>query len=165
MKATKKAMRAEAVERMKLLELSNETIEAFEKEKRVLISDQYSMGKDTDGSDGSDDIKPKDIYLTYHGVVWSLYTTAPTEERLKLIKEVEKKFDVLVYHIHRCEVNPDMVLYAMLVVERNSDEWELSRDMTIKGLPDCVGPVYGYGGFEYGSLPVKPVWGCLLRTN
>jgi hypothetical protein len=37
--------------------------------------------------------------------------------------------------------------------------------MTAEGLPDCVAPVYGYGGYKYGSVPVRPVNGMLLRTN
>ncbi len=164
MKATKSAMRAEAAERMKLLRLSESTIEAFRKKKQVLVSDQCSMGRDPDGDGGSDEVRLKDIYLTHGGVVWSLYTTAPSAERLQLIKDAEKEYDVLVYHIQRLELREDMILYAMLFVERNSDEWDYARELITQEMPDCIAPVLGFGGFEVGSLPVKLIDGCLLRV-
>ena len=163
--ATKKEMHAEALLRMRLLKLSDETIKAFEEDNQVMVSDQFSMGRDPDGDDGTDEIGARDIYLTYQGVVWSLYTSSPTEERLQLVKEAEKEFNVLVYHIHRCQINEEMILFAFLVISKNKDEWEYAREMTEEGLLECVAPVYGYGGFEYSTLPIKPIWGCLLRTN
>jgi len=41
--ATKKEMHAEALLRMRLLKLSDETIKAFEEDNQVMVSDQFSM--------------------------------------------------------------------------------------------------------------------------
>ena len=164
--ATKKEMRAEALLRMRLLKLSNETIKAFEEENQVMVSDQVSLGRDPDGYDDSGEIGTKDIYLTYGGVVWSLNKSYPTEKQLQLVKEIEEDFDVLVYHIHRCQINDEMNLIAFLVVGNYKGDWEYTREMTEKGLPDYVVPIIGYEVFEYSiMLPVKPSRGCLLRTS
>jgi hypothetical protein len=84
---------------------------------------------------------------------------------LPIIKDAEKTLDVLVYHVHRLEGVFSEVMYAFLVVSRRKEEWEMARKMAAEGLPDCVAPVLGYGDFEYSSLPVEQVWGCLMRTN
>jgi hypothetical protein len=138
------------------------------------VSEQIPQGKDPDGDDDSEEIKTRYEYykghkdLSYKGGVWSLRERSPNKEELQMVKDAEEKFkqfNLLVYHIHRCKVNDDMVLYAFLVVGQNEDEWEHARYMTERGLPDCVAPVYGYGGFEYGLLPVKSTDCGLFRTN
>lgn len=164
MKATRKEMRAEALERMKALKLSDKIVEAFAKENRLMISDQYAMGRD---SEYTEEVKNYDaFYLTHKGVVWSLYASAPSEETLAKVREAEKRYKALVYHIHRLEMRKDMILYAFLAVEGNREDWENARRGTAMGMPYCAAPVLGYDdALEYSMLPVAPIWGCLIRTD
>ena len=182
--AIRTALRAEAMERMKLLALSNDTIQRI-KRGVIMVSDQISRGRDPDYIKDSDDVIVKrvpdrDRYfdsldLSHGGVVWSLRSRFPTHEELRFVKEAEaryKEVDATVYHIHRCRVNDEMILYALLVVMDDDDGgggWVHAREMTARGLPYCIAPVFGYdGAYEFGLLPVElsePLYGCLLRRD
>ena len=106
-----------------------------------------------------------DDYLRYKSGVWRMRNRQPDKEELALVSEVESKFKVCVYHIHRCKVNDDKTLYSLLFISENENEWEHARHMTVRELPDCVALVYGYNTYEVSSLPVKTVDGFLFRTN
>lgn len=173
-KATKKEMRAEALERMKILKLDGETIEKFEKEKRLTISEQRFFAREGELEEASwHDMTTgpfRDVYPVHDGIMWSLWDAAPARETLDMVKAAEKEYGVIVYHIQRLEcrmpqLNPDgdVVLYGFLCVSQYPEEWEESRRMAEMGMPECVAPVYGYGGYEFSSLPVKSMGGCVLR--
>jgi hypothetical protein len=96
-------MHAEALELMKLLQITDDSsvFSDFKEEQRVYVSEQFIIGNHPDGDDGSGEVRHEKLALIYCGVVWNLLLSAPAEERLQLIKKVEKEYGILVYHIHQ----------------------------------------------------------------
>jgi len=135
-------MLAEAARRMEILKIYFGYVNNFFFYNKLTMTEQYY-------SDWKSD--------------WSLKAAYPDKENLQLVKEAEKKYGALVYHIHKFCVNEEMTLYAFLNVSQYEEEWEYARKMADEGLPECIAPVYGYGGFEYGELPVETINGLLLR--
>lgn len=167
-----KAQRDEAILRMRELSLSEEIITAFGKGFKIMVSEQElsSLEIKMEGADKFGFCRKtftgEDLnLLNDNGKVWHFATAVPSTQCLQQVKEAEAEYYVLVYHIHKYMPMNGVVLYTFLVIEENPDEWKYAREMTRKGLPDCIAVIYGYGGFEYGSLPVKPMRGRLFRTN
>jgi hypothetical protein len=138
----KEEMKAEAVIRMKLLGLSQDCIDNFKNENRLTMTSQERIGES-----------------------WTLGDIEPSQETLKLVKQAEAEYGALVYYIHEFYAGENMILYSFLVISKHGEEWEYARKMAEKGLPDCISPVYGFGGFEYGELPVEVTSGGLFRKN
>ena len=175
MKATKTAMRAEALKRMKMFYLDESILEDFQK-KRVLVSDQQFVDYDADSVKGSGEITPSfPNFVSTNGKMYQIFTATPNDERLQLIKALEKEYSVLVYHILRVETdhdddNDNHAVYAFLTVWGDDGDWESEREcitkwstaygyQTLHGYPQTVDYL------EYGEIPIKPFLGCLVVTN
>ena len=175
MKATKKDMKSEALERMKLLGLDGKIIEDFETNSRVSVSSQKFIKKDPNCDDDSEDFReyePDSPYICCKGLVHSLETVSLDDERfqseecLLLIEEIELLFHVLVYHVHRREDADDMIQYALLYIGEDSGEWESARQKTADGMPSVYvttdDPNYG---IKCAGIFTKPVLGRLFRIT
>lgn len=165
-----KAQREEALLRMRKLSLSDEIMTAFGKGFEIMVSEQELSSLEMKDADQFEfcgkTFSGEDLNLMNdNGKVWHFATAVPSTQCLQQVKEAEAEYHVLVYHIHKYMPMNGMVLYAFLVIEETPDEWKYAREMIREGLPDCIAVIYGYGGFEYSSLPVKPMRGRLFRTN
>lgn len=175
MKAKKAEMRAEALERMKILNLDDSIIENFKTTKRVMVTDQQFWGYDPDSS-GIYELKHTFPNLvSVNGRTYQIFTATPKEERLEFIKEVEKKYGVMVYHVIRVERDHDEendcdATYIYLTVCGDSDDWESER-YVIPKFSTVYGyvTIYGYpktiNYLEYGEIPIKPFMGDVVAIN
>lgn len=164
-----KAQHDEALLRMRELSLSEEIITAFGKGFEIMVSEQELSSLEIELKDADQfEFCGKTFYgedlnlLNDNGKVWHFATAVPSTQCLQQVKKAEAEYHVLVYHIHKYMPMDGMVLYAFLVIEENPDEWKYAREMTRKGLPECIAVIYGYGDFEYSSLPVKTDAGSLI---
>jgi hypothetical protein len=175
MKVTKTAMREEALKRMEMLGLDESVIEDFRKRKRVLVSDQQFVDFDPDSRGSSEITTSFPNFFSVNGRMYQMFTTAPSEERLQLIKELENHMKVLVYHVIRIETDHDNdnnnhAIYVFLTVWGFQEDWESERS-TITNFSTVYGhqTLHGYpqtvSHLEYGEIPFKPYMGCLVVTN
>lgn len=169
MKATKKEMKAEALERMRQLGLRDSTIQSFEAAGTVVFSEQVFIGRSEDRDDGSDAVTPygDGQLCAWQGLVHALCAVAADEPGLRLIENVEKSYNVLVYHVIRTEGKMGTA-YALLYVEDDREDWDSSQNASQRGMPNAYVTLFGDPTFEdveCGTIFVKPVDGCLLRTN
>lgn len=131
---TREKMKKEAVKRMKMLRILPQTIKEFETDD--VVNESEGIG--------------------------ALYWLNEDEE--ELVKEFEKEFGVVVYHvIHSFTEFGE--LYAFLYVSQYEEEWEYDNESLQEGFPlayvvnkshpDCS---------EFGSIGVRPSIGGLVRT-
>lgn len=96
----------EAIERMEILELldlSEESVISDFKENNIIYASS-----------------PMNLGV----MVGVLYKLSDAERRL--VRKIEKKYDILVYHIIKNETSIG-VMYALLSVSSNEDEWKADR--------------------------------------
>lgn len=162
MKATKTAMREEALERMEMLGLSKCSIKNFQK-KRVMMSDQRFVGL---GSEYYG--KHKLNFISVGNRIYEILTVIPKEDLLAEVKELEKAQSVMVYHILRIEMDHDKAndnnaSYIFFTVQSNDQNWEAER----RALAE-TSTLSGYlisQTAEYGAIPVKPHTGGLAKAS
>ena len=134
MKITMEQKKQEALERMKMLKLYPNVIKEFEEENVVNLSENGGF------------------------LYWL------NDEQKKIVKEFEKKEDVLVYHVIHDFTNFGELL-TFLYVSDYEEEWEEDRE-DLK-----VGYAYAYVKnladdycSEFGSICFRPQFGGLVRT-
>lgn len=143
-----KRMKNEAVRRMKMLHIWDDAIQAFIDNDTVCFSDRGKLGSSP------------------IGVVYSLDQCGEWADK---VKNLEKKYDITVYHcIHEQTIFGECL--DCLYVSSDTDEWEYDRL--------AIGDEYGEEKFpiayvmnltddfcsEFGSIGIKETFGGLIRT-
>jgi hypothetical protein len=167
-------MKAEAIERMKLFDFEGGDIREYQESGQITVTDQQFLDFDAD-TRGSEKVVPSFPNLaSVNGRIYKVFTATPNDERLQLVKEIEKESGVLVYHIIRVETSKDNdnnndAIYAFLTVWGDDVDWEYERKSVIDGMPYGYYTIIGYPHtvdmLEYGNIPVEPYLGCLVVTN
>lgn len=137
MNVSREIKKAEAIKRMKALGLFAPCIKAFKDR------DEVQFSEPTGG----------------------LYEFSADKELTEKVKEFEKDYNALVYHvIHTPTMEMDM--YNFLYVSEHNDEWEMDND----GISD--GYVFAYVWnktvdyfSEFGSIAVQGKFGGLVRIG
>lgn len=125
----------EALKRMEALRLGKEIREAFEKKQQLYLSTVAGA-------------------LPMNNPKW-----------MKLIKKVEKKYDILVYHtiFHTTMFSEHLVL---MYVGSEESEWEIERDEIEKGYTYAyVENLYEPDYSEFGPIRVIPYKNGLMRAE
>lgn len=134
MKATVQEQKNEAIRRMKLLKLHENPIREFEEKGRLNLSENG-------------------------GILYWL-----DEKQQEYVKEFERKYNGLVYHVIR-DFRECGETLSFLYVTDSAREWEYDRDdlkqgyafAYVKNLDDDLCS-------EFGSIGIKPQFGGLVRT-
>ena len=132
--ASREDMKAEALERMKLLQLHANAIREFRDEDKLNLS----------------------------GVCGALYWLS--DEQKKLVRDWEKKTGNLVYHVIHGYYDEDEMLNLLYISRDKSEwtrDRENIADEEI--LAYVVNLSYGYGS-EYGYIGIRPVFGGVVRV-
>lgn len=133
----------EIIKRMKRLQLHGNVLRDFKRKKRLLnMSEPIKFG---------------------NAVIGALYWVED-KDVLDKIAEVEKEYDVTVYHlIHNMTEFGE--LYSMLYVENNEEEYEYDNELLNEGIQ------YAYvwnksddDMSELGTIGIKPSGGGVVRT-
>jgi hypothetical protein len=164
--STEEAMTAAAVIRMELMNLSSETIEAFEQRKEVRISNQVCIGKDPNG-DESDEIRREGPYVSYKGMLFSLSSSEPTETQLQAFKDYSIYDYEFIYHIHRLEIQ-GIVTYTLFCVGEDVWHFDSEEQKITDGAPWVCAAFAGdenWRKIEYEKIFIKPVMGYVFRTD
>ena len=140
MTITRENKKIEALDRMKALGLSKDTIRVFKNHDIVRVSEPNNIGM---------------------GVFGALYDL--DDDEMKMVREVEGKWNVLVFHVVRSWTNFGQ-LDAMLIVSDYDDEWEMDRESTKEHYPMAyvVNRDYDWCS-EFGSVYVVQAAGGLVR--
>ena len=99
-------------------------------------------------------------YSDFNGIIfWA------DEELLNYVKKFEEKFNCLVYHVIKSYTEFG-ILYSMLYVSDNKDEWELDCE----GFSENLAFAYVYNETddwcsEFGTIGFRNQWGGLIRTT
>lgn len=134
LKVTKKAMKEEAVKRMKILQLHQNVLDDFINENKLNKSDS-PLG--------------------------SLYWLDKEEQ--KIVKDFEKKFNVIVYHILHTFSNLGET-YELLFVTTEKEEWENEKRDLKNGFAYAQVEVLDYTpNSEAGFIGVESKNGGLIR--
>lgn len=131
------AMKEEAVNRMKMLNLNSRCVQAFKAKKQSVWESCGALG--------------------------GLYEA---DDKLKnMIKDVETEHDVLVYHVINSVVM-GMHIYSVLCVCPYKEEWEMEREDIKDGYVFCYALNVDEPDFsEFGSVVVHNVASGLVRIG
>lgn len=134
-KATRTELKNEAVKRMKLLEIHCNAIEEFDMEDRLNVSE-------------------------FMGILYWLNT----KDVLREIKEIEEKYEVMVYHVILTNTEYGK-LYSFLYVSEDVEMWEQERKDIYDNWPCCYvyNQEYPYDS-EFGGIKIDKINGGLMRT-
>lgn len=132
----KEQMKAEAVERMKMLELLPTAIREFENEDKINFSvDGILFWLDEEKQQLVKDFEEQTGGLVYH-VIWGKY-----------------------------KVGADVVtMTSLLYVSAHEEEWELEREDVKEGCPIAYVVNDEWNEKDLGSIEVKPAFGGVLRV-
>ena len=131
----RKEMKKEALERMQMLHLMDETIKDFEENGKAWKSE------------------------TNMGILYWL-----NEKEQEMVKAFEERTGGLVYHIIHNVYEEIGETYSILYVSKHKEEWELDRYDINAYYPFAyvmVGDDETYS--EFGSIGIRPVNGGLVR--
>lgn len=125
----------EAIKRMKILKLHKNAIKEFEQERKLNKSD-FNMG--------------------------ILFWLDNEEE--KMVKELEKKYNFIVYHIINSYSNLGET-YEILFVSNNKDEWSAEKEDLTNGYAMAWVEVLNYPkNSEFGYIGVEARNGGVVRV-
>ena len=139
---TRELMKKEAEARIKMLNLHPNAVHEFVKEGKLNRSDYRKIGPLVGGA-----------------LFWL------TGEEKAMVKAIEDKYNILVYHLTHENVGDLGECYDMLYVSDDTDEWELDRDDLKAGMP--IAYVYNKtypDCSEFGAIGIKAAQGGLVRT-
>lgn len=131
----------EALKRMKVLRLSKNVIDDFDKKGKVYYSERQSK--------------------IFDGI---LYWLDNKSEYVKLVEEFERKYDALVYHCQLVHTSFGDLL-SMLYVSNNEEEWEY--DMSLLKGGEAYAMVANLDDrriSEIGMIGIVPKNGGVSRT-
>ena len=134
MEELKIKQKQEAIERMKMLKIYSQAIKEFEKENVINVSE-------------------------HGGILFWI-----DDEQQEMIKRFEEKYNAVVYHvIHNYTEFGE--LYSLLYVSQHEQEWDYDKDDIKHDIALCYVVNKDEENFsEFGSIGIKPQFGCVIRT-
>lgn len=131
----KEKMRAEAIERMKILNLHPNVLNEFKNENKINFS-EFNLG------------------ILY----WA------DEKQMQYVKAFEEKYDCIVYHLIH-DITSIGELLTMLYVSKNEEEWEEDRGNLKKGYAYAyVENITDELCSEIGGVMIQQKNGGVIRT-
>lgn len=137
----KEKQKAEALKRMRMLNLMSNVIKDFEKKNKVYYSERQNN--------------------IFNAI---LYWVDNKKEYVDLVNEFEKKHNALVYHCQLTHMEFGDCL-SLLYVSQNEEEWEQDTNDIREGYAfayvanlDCP------QDSEFGTIGIRPSQGGVLRT-
>lgn len=93
-----------------------------------------------------------------------LYWLRNKPEYVKVVKEIEKKYNIFVYH---CILNHTHFgdWLTMLYVSNDPDNWAQEKSDLMVGYPQAYVCDFTEFGSEFGTIEIKGVNGGLARVN
>jgi len=140
----KEAMKKEAIERLKMLELHPNVLADFVNGNKLNYSETQKMGQ-------------SNVPVLY----WL------TDEQKLLVEEFEEEHGCLVYHVlvGKYNLGGDIAeMISFLYVSQYEDEWELEREDLKSGYPIAYVINTSWDIKEFGSIGIKPLVGGILRV-
>lgn len=136
MKVSREAKKVEAIKRMRMLDIYDETIRQFMEENLVSYSES-PLGAN----------------------YWV------NDEQKEMIEDFEREYNALVYFVVR-SYTPFGTLDSMLYVSDYEEEWEMDNEDLADGYAYAYVHNYGEPLFsELGSIYVEPRFGGLVRRG
>lgn len=165
--ASREEMKKEAVERMEILGLSKEEIiDPFARRGKVTVTEQKFTGLKLENDGGKDVVRDEGNFYFIKGMLFEIDTVAADELTLKIVKDIEKEFNYLIYHIfkvYRTQTSDPAsnVIYGYMGVSSSEEDWYSERDNFRFGLTYAFTPQPGFPKddvslFSYESCPI--VW-------
>lgn len=139
MKATFEQKKAEAVERMKALNIMGKAREEFRRSNKLNMSEATRMGAGV------------------YGILYWLDEQTQAE-----VKAFEKEHNALVYHVIR-SFTEFGTWDSYLFVGDDTEEWEYDREDIKSGYPFAYVNTHDFCS-EFGSIGVREAGGGLIRT-
>ena len=101
------------------------------------------------------------VNKTYNGV---LYWVRNKPEYLKAIKEIEKKYNIFVYH---CILNHTHFgdWLTMLYVSNDPENWAEEKSRLMVGYPEAYVYDFTEFGSEFGTIEIKGTNGGIARVH
>lgn len=137
----KEKQKMEAIKRLQMLKVMPNVIKDFEKNGRVYYSERQNK--------------------IFNAI---LYWLDNEEKFVKIVKEKEKKHDILVYH---CQLTHTEFgdLLSLLYVSADEDNWEYERQDIQNGITYCyVANLDCEYDSDWGTIGITPSQGGVLRT-
>lgn len=136
MNVSRENKKAEAIKRMKMLDLYNPYIKAFEKKDEIFLSEMTG----------------------------GVYEISNEDELKAKIKEFEAEYNALVYHIIHTFTEFGE-LYSFLYISDYEDEWEMENEDIADGYSLAyVWNKTDEWCSEFGSIGVRGKFGGIVRT-
>lgn len=162
---SREEMVKEAVERMEILGLNKEEIiEPFVERGEVTITEQKYTGIKRPSGDGEDIVKDEGNFYFIKGMLFEIDTVTADESTLKIVKDIEKKYNFLIYHIFKVYRTkyPDPesnIICGYMGVSASEDDWYFERDnfrfgLTYAFTPQMNFPKDDVSLFSYESCPI-----------
>ena len=135
-----KEKKAEAILRMKVMQLLPKIIKEFEKDNILYYSERM-------------------------GVPGILYWISNNPEWVEYIKRFEDKYNALVYHAELSHTEFGRLL-TLFYVNNHQEEWAQDFEDLIDGYACCyVWNIDGDAFSEFGTITFKPANGGIMRTG
>lgn len=135
MNISREKKKAEAIKRMKMMGVIDDAIKQFEKDD-MIMSSEPPLG--------------------------ALYWVS--DEEKKMIKEIEDKYDLLVYMAVKSYTEVGK-MDSLLCVTDYEEEWEMDREGIKDGYVFCYVVNHDIPEFsEFGSIVIEPRFGGLVRV-
>lgn len=135
MNISREEKKAEAIRRMKMLQIHPEAIRQFEEDDTIMVSEP-----------------------PFGGLYWL------KDHEKEEVKEIEEKYHALVYMVVRAYTNIGQ-MDSFLLISDYQEEWEWEREDIPYGIVFTYTANRDVPDFsELGSISVKPVVGGLIRT-
>ena len=137
----KEKQKAEALQRMRMLQLMPQVIKDFEKNNKVYYSERQNA---------------------FFNAI--LYWLDNDERYVKIINEFEKKHNCLVYHCQLTHMEFGDLL-SLLYVSENEEEWEQDKQDLREGYAFSYVANIGCECYnDFGTIGIRPSQGGILRT-
>lgn len=141
----KQLQKQEAIERLKILqdkfELMETVTKEFEKEDTLYYSEYVNKN--------------------FPAV---LYWINNNEEYKEAIKQVERKHNILVYHVILTPTYDNGIVLTLLYVSSSQEEWKNDREELKQGLPCAyVLNIESQQGSEFGGVQIAGAMGGIIR--
>lgn len=137
----KEKQKQEAIARLKMLKVMPNVVKDFEKNGRVYYSERQNK---------------------FFNAI--LYWLDNNEKYVEIVKEKERKHNIMVYHCQLTHTNFGDLL-SLLYVSADEDNWEYERNDIKDGITYCyVANLDSEYDSDWGTIGIAPSQGGVLRT-